>query len=250
MKKFLSLFLLLFFSLISFQPVSAYDFSYPEAPFYIDFNENWRHFTEEGINNLSSKDQDYLRAAFFTLDKDNFLYVRKYNQSHKHWIVFQNAKAYVQNTPKELFKEDRILNPLEAIAGKKIESFNYTFESDSLVYQTEKIKSVNSKYKIIGFWKIQGESLWEFQIISNNVSDKNIEEMLSFLSTIQFEQKEAANLVPKEDHNKNFSSFSQESTQVEDFISFLLTKTFLVRFAAGSFVFVLLVLVLNFFRKK
>jgi hypothetical protein len=223
MKYFIPLLILIIF--ISPQTAFANShFSAKEHNFTVFFDENWRQFTEQDIKEFSLKDQENLFSSFFTVDKNIYLYIKKFDSSHPYAEIMHTSENYFKETPSDLFKEDRLYKPIEALIGNKIIDFSYNFSEKTFFYETEFISSAKSKYKIFSLWKMQGDSLFEFNFILYDDYKVNEETIRLLSKSIDFNFYSDTNTVPKEDNEKILLKDSNKNKDINTFMDLVLSK--------------------------
>jgi hypothetical protein len=242
------LFLLLILTIFIF-PSSVFassHFSLKEHNFTVFFNENWRQFTEQDIEKFSTKDRENLISSFFTTDKNVYLYIKKYDSSHPFHTIILNSKKYYQETPKAVFKEERLFKSIEVIIGKKIIDFSYNFEEMNTFYETELVTSNNTKFKIYSFWKMQNEQLLEFQFVAYDNYKVNKEMIYLLTESMDFNFHSDSNTVIKEDSQKIYLDSSEQNKNVTNILEVLLTKKTIIILSGLLVIFFLISFALRF----
>jgi hypothetical protein len=241
---------LLFAAFIFPQSVFANShFSLKEHNFTVFFDENWRQVTDQDIEEFSSKERENLISSFFITNKNVYLYINKIDSSHPFFNILHISEKYFKETPRDLFKEDRVYKPIETSIGNKIIDFRYDFANMSLFYETEFITSGNSKYKIFSLWKKQNDIILEFNFVVYD-DFKNNEEMINFLvKSIDFNFYSDTNTVPKEDNVKTILTETNKNKELNNFMEFILTKQ-MIYYLISAFVFFFIILLFIKYTRK
>ncbi|MFB8425039.1 hypothetical protein ACFC4S_23770 [Priestia megaterium] len=154
-KRFIPTLLLMAF-LIPQQHVSAEEnniYYNKDYQYTITFPSDWYIFSTEMEQSLSPDVRENSPAMFTKEDGSSQMYIRHLSSNNNKFELYTNLINYVEKTPKEKQKLNKVLDPISIELGRTIKNYNIDELNETVELQMSQTSSAFGEIHTTIFWK-------------------------------------------------------------------------------------------------